>query len=85
MHRPNVRRLVLAVLRCKGPLTDAELAWWIRVALNQNPQTAKKKRWELTKSKKVRFARKVKITESGHVQKYWEVAPQRKEVTNERR
>jgi hypothetical protein len=75
MHRPNVRRLVLSVFRCKGPLTDAELAWWVRVALSQNPETAKKKRWELTREKKIRFARRVKITESGRVQKYWELAP----------
>lgn len=55
-------------------MTDAELAWWMRVALQQNPETAKKKRWELTRAKEVQFARKVKITQSGRVQKYWELA-----------
>jgi hypothetical protein len=80
MHRPNVRNLVLAVLRCKGPMTDAELAWWVRTALKQNSETAKKKRCELTRKKEVRFAGKVKITESGRVQKYWELAPARKEA-----
>jgi hypothetical protein len=75
MCRHNVRRLVLAVLRSKGPLTDAELAWWMRVAMHQNAETAKKNRWELTKRKEVRFAGKVRITESGRVQKMWEVAP----------
>ena len=80
MTRPDIRRLVLAVLRSHGPLTDAELAWWMRVAMKINPNTAKKKRCELTKKQEVRFARRVKITESGHVQKYWELAPTRKVV-----
>jgi hypothetical protein len=77
MVRPNIRRLVLEVFRCKGPLTDAELAWWMRVALSQNPETAKKTRWELTNQKRVRFAKRVKITAAGHVQKVWELTPGR--------
>jgi len=75
MRRPDYRRLVLATLRCKGPLTDAELAWHIRVALNMNPRTAVKKRWELTRKKEVRFAHRVRITESGRCQKFWEATP----------
>lgn len=71
--RPDIRRLVLAVLRDKGPLTDAELAWWMRVAMAQNPATAKRKRWELTRQKQIRFAGRVRITESGRVQKLWEI------------
>jgi hypothetical protein len=55
-RRPNIRRLVLQVFRCKGPLTDAELAWWVSDVLQQNPATAKKVRWALARDKKVRFA-----------------------------
>ncbi len=75
--RPNIRRLVLAVLRDKGPLTDAELAWWMRVALRQNPATAKRTRWELTRKHEVRFAGRVRITPSGRVQKLWELTTYR--------
>ncbi len=58
-------------------MTDAELAWWMRDVMQQNPRTAMKKRWELTRQKEVRFARQVKITESGRVQKMWEIAPKK--------
>jgi len=78
MARPNVRRLVLAVFREKEPLTDAELAWWIRDVLQQNPGSAKRKRRELTRAGEIRFARQVKITESGRLQKKWELAPARR-------
>jgi hypothetical protein len=87
MPRPNIRRLVKAVLREKGPLTDAELAWWLGVVFKANGATARKKRRELTKKKEVQFASKVKITASGHVQKLWELAPheeRRLVATNER-
>jgi hypothetical protein len=56
-------------------LTDAELAWWARVALKVNPETAKKKRWELTDEKQIRFAHRVKVTADGRLQKYWELTP----------
>jgi hypothetical protein len=74
-RRTNYRRLVLAILRCKGPLTDAMLAWWIRVVYRMNPRTAVATRGRLTRKKEVRFARRVHISESGRLAKMWEVVP----------
>jgi hypothetical protein len=74
--RPDLRNLVLKTLLCKGPLTDAELAWWIGEVLRQNPSSAKKKRRELTKAGAVRFTGNAKMTPSGHLQKRWELAPE---------
>lgn len=70
-----MRRLVLAVFKSHGPLTDAELAWWIGHVLKFNPESAKRKRNELTKKREIRFAHRVKVTPSGRLQKYWELAP----------
>jgi hypothetical protein len=78
MRRPSkYRRLVLAVFRAKGPeLTDAELAWYIRVALASNPSSAKKVRHQLANEGILQFARKVRITDKGRLQKIWELKPQ---------
>lgn len=77
MSRPNVQRLVLSVFRSHEPLTDAELAWWIRDVLQQNPISAVRKRVALTKAGVIRFAKRVKVTPSGRVQKKWELVPKK--------
>ena len=71
----NYRRIVLAIFRSKGPLTDAQLGWWARVGLSINESTAKKARRKLVVDGELRFARRVLLTEGGHVQKFWELAP----------
>jgi hypothetical protein len=77
MRPSKYRRLVLAVFRAKGPeLTDAQLAWWVRVALAANPESAKKARYQLVKEGIVQFAQKVRVTEKGRLQKIWELKPQ---------
>jgi hypothetical protein len=80
-RRTNYRRIVLAVFRAKGPLlSDAELAWWVRVAIKGNPASAKKARRDLTVDGAIRFARQVRITKSGRVHKLWEITDVRKGV-----
>lgn len=74
MRRPDVRKLVIKTFRCQGPLTDAELAWWIGHVLKQNPATAKRVRIALTKDGEIRFAHRVKVTANGRLQKKWELA-----------
>jgi hypothetical protein len=55
-------------------MSDAQLAWLLE-HFGMKPATTKKLRHKLTVASEVRFARKVKITESGHVQKLWELVP----------
>jgi hypothetical protein len=75
--KPDARKLALAVLKCKGPLTDAELAWYFRVVYKLPESAARRARYKLTEAGTVRFARQVKVTELERIQKKWEVSPRR--------
>ena len=52
------RILVLKALRCHGPLSDAQLAWWLGHC-GIKSGSARRARHDLTRVGKVRFARKL--------------------------
>jgi hypothetical protein len=76
MRRRNPYLLLTAVLHEKGPLTDAQLAWWMRVAFKVPPGTTRKRRWQMTQNGLVKFAGKVMRTGEGRIQEYWELTPE---------
>jgi hypothetical protein len=74
--RTNIRLLVLRVFQYHGPLTDAQLAWWMEDVLQKNAATAKRKRWELSQEGMLReVPGKALRTAAGRFQKLWELAP----------
>lgn len=75
MRRPNqTRRLVYKALEAHGPLSDAQLAWWLR-QFGVGAQAARAARYGLLVRGLVRSARRFTRGCSGRWGQQWEISP----------
>jgi len=69
--RKKYDRIVLLALEQHGPLTDAQLAWWL-THFGAKPSTTLGIRRRLTEQNKIRFAGKLRLVAPGRYAQLWE-------------
>ncbi len=68
----RLSRLVLATLRTHGPLSDAQLGWWLS-HFGVEREAARRARGRLTKAGAVRFSGRLARGETGRFGMQWEI------------
>jgi hypothetical protein len=67
-------RLIVSTLRHHGPLSDAQLVWWLNL-IGMKAGTVTKKRRRLTEQKIVRRSEEPELNSRGQLVNRWELAP----------
>ena len=73
MRRRDSKKLVLLALRTHGPMSDPQLAWWMR-HFELSDSVARRARRQLTKTGLVRWARRAQENSRGQLLHVWEAA-----------